>query len=333
MGRGRTRRSVTSAMGASRSCSNHDPPGERLLIMAWRPPCPSIASREPVEKKSLSLPILSEAEPPLWEGLRISGDMPPEPQVPQGAYGQPEPTQAASATPTLPAQLASAERSVELLAPAGGLEAAFAAFHFGADAIYLGLKKFSARAEAENFTLAELDEITAYAHGLQPRRRVFVTINTLIRQDELTELVEAVAALADIGVDALIIQDLGVYHLVREHFPTLELHASTQLSVHNRAGAEVLRQLGFHRVVLARELTYEEVRDVTSGAGIETEVFIHGALCYSYSGLCLFSSQTLGRSGNRGKCAYSCRDSYVVTVAQEQLLDGATVMRRPAHGL
>src|ERR1700756_2560667 len=134
-------------------------------------------------------------------------------------------------------------RPVELLAPAGGPDAAFAAFHFGADAIYLGLKKFSARAEAENFTFEELDEVTAYAHSLQPRRRVFVTINTLIRQDELPELVEAVAALADIGVDALIIQDLGVYHLVREHFPNLELHASTQLSVHNRAGAEVLHAL------------------------------------------------------------------------------------------
>ncbi len=117
------------------------------------------------------------------------------------------------------------------------------------------------------------------------------------------------AALAEIGVDALIIQDLGVYHLVRTHFPELELHASTQLAVHNRAGAEALQRLGFRRVVLARELTFEEVRDITAAAGIETEVFIHGALCYSYSGLCLFSAQTLGRSGNRGKCAYSCRDS------------------------
>src|SRR5207253_8727258 len=166
--------------------------------------------------------------------------------------------------------------------------------------------KFSARAEAENFTLDEVAEVTAYAHALQPRRRVFVTINTLIRQDELPELVEVIAALADLGVDALIIQDLGVYHVVRRHFPELELHASTQLAVHNRAGAEVLRQLGFTRAVLARELTFEEVRDITSSSGIETEVFIHGALCYSYSGLCLFSSQSLGRSGNRGKCAYSC---------------------------
>src|SRR5262249_45304331 len=145
-------------------------------------------------------------------------------------------------------------------------------------------------------------------------------------------LVETVAAIAAIGVDAVILQDLGVYHLLRRHFPDLELHASTQLAVHNRAGAEALQQLGFARVVLARELTFEEVRDVTASAGVETEVFIYGALCYSYSGLCLFSSQTLGRSGNRGKCAYSCRDSYDVTGAPETLRDGTTVKRSPAQG-
>jgi putative protease len=221
---------------------------------------------------------------------------------------------------------------VELLAPAGGPEAAFAAFHFGADAVYLGLKKFSARAEAENFTLEELDEVTAYAHALQPRRRVFVTVNTLVRQDELAELIADVAALADIGVDAIILQDLGVYHLLREHFPQLEVHASTQLSVHNRAGAEVLHRMRFQRVVVARELTFEEVRDVTAASGIETEVFIHGALCYSYSGLCLFSSQTLGRSGNRGKCAYSCRDAFEVEGAPLSLRDGNPVRRDPRQG-
>src|SRR5207302_6955324 len=184
----------------------------------------------------------------------------------------------------------------------------------------------------ENFTLDEVGEITAYAHSLTPRRRVFVTINTLVRADELAELIDDVAALADIGVDALIIQDLGVYHIVRRHFPELELHASTQLAVHNRAGAEALRRLGFQRVVLARELTFEEVRAITAASGIETEVFIHGALCYSYSGLCLFSSQTLGRSGNRGKCAYSCRDSYEVADAPLTLRDGSAVQRDPRTG-
>src|SRR5436305_2103162 len=118
----------------------------------------------------------------------------------------------------------------------------------------------------------------------------------------------------------------------RRFCPALELHASTQLAVHNRAGAEALRQLGFTRVVLARELTFEEVRDVTGSTGIETEVFIHGALCYSYSGLCLFSSQTLGRSGNRGKCAYSCRDTFEVTGAPLTLRDGSPVKRDAGRG-
>jgi putative protease len=268
----------------------------------------------------VSLPLLGSV--PEWHGWNAA-----EPVEPQGAYSE-----AAEDVLSLPAVAGHDRRPVELLAPAGGPEAALAAFHFGADAVYLGLKKFSARAEAENFTLDEVDEITACAHSLTPRRRVFVTINTLVRQDELPELIEDVAALEAIGVDALIVQDLGVYHLVRRHFPQLELHASTQLAVHNRAGAEALHRLGFQRVVLARELTFEEVRDITAAAGIETEVFIHGALCYSYSGLCLFSSQTLGRSGNRGKCAYSCRDSYDVVGAPLRLRDGSAVKRDPRQG-
>jgi putative protease len=288
----------------------------------------------------LTLPLVSPdtgapEEQPGWHGWTPTAPLPdwtesadaPEPVEPQGEYALPAP----EVSPEVVAD-GDIPRPVELLAPAGGPEAAYAAFHFGADAVYLGLKKFSARAEAENFTPEEVDEVTAYAHSLRPRRRVFVTVNTLVRQDELPELVEDVAALADIGVDALIVQDLGVYHLVRRHFPHLELHASTQLAVHNRAGAEVLGRLGFRRVVLARELTFEEVRDVTRSAGIETEVFIHGALCYSYSGLCLFSSQTLGRSGNRGKCAYSCRDSYEVADAPRTLRDGNPVKRDPRTG-
>jgi putative protease len=270
----------------------------------------------------VSLP-LAATEASEWHGWTAA-----EPVNPQGAYGD----AALAVDPPIPAAAGDPGRPVELLAPAGGPEAALAAFHFGADAVYLGLKKFSARAEAENFTLDEVDEITAYAHSLTPRRRVFVTINTLVRQDELAELIEDVVALDAIGVDALIIQDLGVYRLVRQHFPRLELHASTQLSVHNRAGAEALHRLGFQRVVLARELTFEEVSDITAAAGIETEVFIHGALCYSYSGLCLFSSQTLGRSGNRGKCAYSCRDSYEVAGAPLTLRDGTAVKRDPRQG-
>ncbi len=286
----------------------------------------------------IMLPLLSETPPASWEGMTLLGQLPavapfqddaPEPIAPQGAYNPVAP-ETPLAVPLVAA--ATALRKVELLAPAGGLDAAFAAFHFGADAIYLGLKKFSARAEAENFTLEELDEVTAYAHSLTPARRVFVTINTLIRQDEIPELIDALFALTEIGVDAVILQDLGVYRAIREFFPTLELHGSTQMAVHNRAGAETLTRLGFRRVVLARELTFEEVHDITSAAGVETEVFIHGALCYSYSGLCLFSAQTLGRSGNRGKCAYSCRDSYDVADAPMTLRDGSPVQRNPRTG-
>src|SRR5262245_41902053 len=132
--------------------------------------------------------------------------------APQGAYSD---TEALMSLPVPALDPGRTTHPVELLASAGGLDAAFAAFHFGADAIYLGLKKFSARAEAENFTLEELDEVTAYAHSLTPRRSVFVTVNTLIRQDELDELIDALAALEDMGVDAVILQDLGVYRAIQ----------------------------------------------------------------------------------------------------------------------
>jgi len=291
----------------------------------------------------INLPLLNEnhasSMSQQWQGMNVIGQLPgvewpdaeasPMPDAPQGAYNPAAPEMPLT-VPAI-ASLASSE-PVELLAPAGGLDAAFAAFHFGADAIYLGLKKFSARAEAENFTLEELDEVTAYAHSFTPMKRVFVTINTLIRQDELPELIETLAAIEEIGVDAVILQDLGVYRAIRQYFPKLELHGSTQMAVHNRAGAETLTRLGFKRVVLARELTFEEVNDITHTAGVETEVFIHGALCYAYSGLCLFSSQTLGRSGNRGKCAYSCRDSYDVADAPMTLRDGTAVQRDPSKG-
>ncbi len=283
-------------------------------------------------RSTFDLPLISPEPAPTWEGFAAARPLEgalaaPEPDAPQGEYAG-ETLTSSVALLTTPDQ----GRTAELLAPAGGPDCAFAAFHFGADAIYLGLKKFSARAEAENFTLDELSEVVAYAHALTPRRRVFVAVNTLLRNDELPELVETLAALDDMRVDALIIQDLAVYHLARRHFPRLELHGSTQMAVHNRAGAEALRKMGFARVVLARELTFEEVHDITAAAGVETEVFVHGALCYSYSGLCLFSSQTLGRSGNRGKCAYSCRDSFTVSGAPTTLRDGSPTRRDPTTG-
>jgi putative protease len=281
----------------------------------------------------LSLPLVpTTPADPRWEGFRAAGwdaaTLAPQPEGPQGEYAPPGGGDGG------PLQWPVSRRagSVELLAPAGGPDAAFAAFQHGADAVYLGLKKFSARAEAENFTLDEVGEVTAYAHSLTPPRRVFVTVNTVVRQDELGELVDDLSALEQIGVDAVIVQDLGVASIARRHFPELELHASTQLAAHNLAGARVLGQWGFRRVVLARELTLEEVHDVTAASGIETEVFVHGALCYSYSGLCLFSSQTSGRSGNRGRCAYSCRDSFTSADAPATLRDGTATRRDPHAG-
>ncbi len=198
----------------------------------------------------------------------------------------------------------------ELLAPAGSFDAALAAFQYGADAVYLGLPRFSARADADNLTPERLRLLLAYARSLTPARRVYVTFNTLVQQAELAEALETLDTLDDLAPDGLIVQDLGVARLARDHFPRLALHASTQLAVHNLDGVLALRDLGFTRVVLARELTLGEVRDLVRRSGTEIEIFVHGALCYSYSGLCLFSAMTAGRSGNRGRCAYCCREPF-----------------------
>ncbi|OGV80335.1 MAG: hypothetical protein A3K18_09450 [Lentisphaerae bacterium RIFOXYA12_64_32] len=203
-------------------------------------------------------------------------------------------------------------KRTELLAPAGSLDAGYAAFYFGADAVYTGLRRFSARADAENLSLEDLDNLTAYAHSLTPRRRVFVTLNTLAQNRELPEVIEVLVALPEVGVDAVIVQDLGVVRLVRAYAPQLRLHGSTQMAIHNREGVEALQRLGFARVTLARELTLDDVHAAASVPGIEVETFIHGALCYGYSGLCLLSSHLCGRSGNRGRCAYPCRDGYAL---------------------
>jgi putative protease len=215
--------------------------------------------------------------------------------------------------PASPAPGRPSPRSVELLAPAGGLDAGLAALQYGADAVYLGLQRYSARADAQNFTLDELDRFLGHARALPRRRRVFVAVNTLVLDGELDGLVDTLGELADLGVDAIIVQDLGVARIARRHFPELELHASTQLAAHSRAAVETLRDLGFARVTLAREMTLDEIRDAASAPGVEVEAFLHGALCYAYSGLCLFSSHLVGRSGNRGSCAYPCRDRWEVT--------------------
>ncbi|MGD9638711.1 MAG: U32 family peptidase [Alphaproteobacteria bacterium] len=209
------------------------------------------------------------------------------------------------------------QSNIELLSPVGNLESAYAAFSSGADAIYLGLKKFSARSGTLNFAKEELEQIVFYAHGQQPRKKVFAAVNTIVREDEIPELVELIFTAEQAGIDAVIIQDIGVYSLIKEHFPKLALHASTQMAVHSSAGCRVLKKLGFERVVLARELTIDEVKDASS-QGIETEVFIHGALCYSYSGLCLYSAMCYGHSANRGSCTYPCREFFSSKNSQEE---------------
>ncbi len=196
----------------------------------------------------------------------------------------------------------------ELLSPAGDPEAGYAALYYGADAVYLGLKRFSARATATNFDEEALDEFVGFAHS--QGKKVYAAVNTLVTEAELPQLLNSLDICSRCRIDAVILQDLGVARVIREKYPELELHASTQMAVHNKQGALALQKLGFSRVVLARELSLAEIKDIASIPGLETEAFIHGALCYSYSGMCLFSSLECGRSANRGKCLYPCRSEF-----------------------
>ena len=201
----------------------------------------------------------------------------------------------------------------EILAPVGGREQFFAALNSGADAVFLGLKNFNARARAENFSLDDLRELVplAHAHGM----RVLVTMNILIKNSELKPLLETLSALEEIAVDAIIVQDLGLARLCKTYFPNLRMHASTQMAVHNLDGVREAMAAGFKRVVLARELTALEIKKIRSAFSreeVEIEAFCHGSLCYSYSGLCFFSGAEDARSGNRGECAYTCRKPYKI---------------------
>ncbi len=196
----------------------------------------------------------------------------------------------------------------ELLAPAGSLESFFAAMEKGADAVYAGLQDFSARARARNFTLKQMERMLAYAHA--QNRRVYITLNTLVKEKELPQLVETLTALAGMRVDGVILQDLAVARLIRNHFPSIPLHASTQMTIHNTPGVKMLEQLGFQRAVLARELAVDEIAAIAAATPVEIECFVHGALCFSISGQCFFSSLLGGHSGNRGRCAQPCRRLY-----------------------
>ncbi|WP_027340400.1 DUF3656 domain-containing U32 family peptidase [Halonatronum saccharophilum] len=197
---------------------------------------------------------------------------------------------------------------VELLSPVGSRESLYAAVQQGCDAVYFGGKDFNARRRADNFSLEELKEVFEYLHirGV----KAYITVNTLYKDSEIREVLSFVEQVYRYGVDGVIVQDLGLAQLIRRSFPDLDLHGSTQMTVHNLEGANYLESLGFSRVVLARELSLEEVRKIKEGTDLEIEAFVHGALCISYSGQCLMSSLIGGRSGNRGLCAQPCRLPY-----------------------
>ena len=194
---------------------------------------------------------------------------------------------------------------MEVLAPAGGREQLIAAVCSGADAVYLGTKSFNARRKADNFGEDELKKAVAWCHGRGVR--VHVTVNTLVTDAELPALCDTVREVADSGADAVILQDLAAAALFREHVPDLPRHASTQMSIHNAEGARLAKELGFSRVILARELSLREIRRIREAVDVELECFVHGALCMGVSGQCLLSAFLGDRSGNRGLCAQPCR--------------------------
>src|SRR3954469_25443225 len=206
-----------------------------------------------------------------------------------------------------------AHRSIpELLSPAGSLEAVRAAVANGADAVYLGAARFNARDEGAQLTMDELAEACRIAH--ERGKRVYLTLNILIKPAELSDALMFLGEAVDLGIDAVIVQDIGLIRLIQRVYPKLEIHGSTQMTVHDESGAAVMRQLGVERVVLARENTIDDIRAIHAAVpdlGLET--FVHGALCISYSGQCLMSGMISERSANRGSCAQSCRKDYVLT--------------------
>ena len=196
----------------------------------------------------------------------------------------------------------------ELLSPAGSMESLKAGIQNGADAIYLGGSSFGARAAATNFDNDELIEAVKYAKLRDVN--IFVTVNTSIKETEIEDLISYTDFLYKIGVDAIILSDIGIAEVLRKRYPNMELHASTQISAHSLNDVLELKQVGFDRVVIARELGIEEIKEICDNVDIDIEVFIHGAICVSYSGQCLMSSMLGDRSGNRGRCAQPCRQSY-----------------------
>ncbi len=210
-------------------------------------------------------------------------------------------------------------KRVELLAPAGNMEALKAAIVGGCDAVYVGGKFFTARQYSQNFTNEELKTAVTLAHLYNVK--IYVTVNTLVYEKEVEAFMIYIEYLVSIGVDALIIQDIGMMDLVSKTYPDLELHASTQMHIHNLKGAKLLEKLGIKRTVLARETKLEDIEKIKKSTNIEIEVFVHGALCMSYSGQCLMSSLIGGRSGNRGTCSQCCRMSYTLEKDNKKIND------------
>ena len=197
------------------------------------------------------------------------------------------------------------KKKVEILAPAGSFDSMKAAVAAGADAVYMGGSRFGARAYAENPDEMGMLEAINYVHlhGCQ----LYMTVNTLVKEDEMDDLYDYLLPYYQAGLDAVIVQDMGVFSYIREHFPDLPVHASTQMTITGPEGAALMTRMGAVRIVTARELSLEEIRRIYQETGVEIESFVHGALCYCYSGQCLFSSLIGGRSGNRGRCAQTCR--------------------------
>lgn len=193
----------------------------------------------------------------------------------------------------------------ELLAPAGNLATALTALDCGADAVYIGLDKFNARERTENFSFTELSKLLVYARAR--KKKIYIALNTLIKESELVQVAEYLAELTDLQPDAIIVQDIGVMRMIREYFPNLPIHASTQMGIHNSVGIELLADLGVSRVILERQVMLNELELIMLKSPLEVEVFVHGALCCSLSGQCIFSSWLGGWSGNRGKCKQPCR--------------------------
>ncbi|MHC1576244.1 MAG: peptidase U32 family protein, partial [Methanosarcinaceae archaeon] len=208
----------------------------------------------------------------------------------------------------------------EILAPAGDYEALVGAIKGGADAIYLGAGEFNARRGAQNFKIEELQNAISLAHF--HRTRVFLALNIPLKQGELQGALDLVDMAYGADVDAIILRDLGLMDLLRQIYPDLKLHASTQMTIHNKAGVRFVEAMGAKRVIVARELTTDEVADIVDSSDIEIEVFVHGALCYSYSGRCMFSSAISTRSGNRGACTQPCRFRYRLMVDGQEMNQG-----------